>query len=96
MLIEDYWQEISARLREAGIPVHHFVLHTDLDTPQRRIRGDDEGISKWRLDHLPEYREAFSWLSRAGQVVDTTDVPPVEVAKGISASVRAKLSTGCA
>jgi hypothetical protein len=97
VLIEDYWKEIRAGLRDAGIPVHHFVLHTDHDTLARRIMGDPP-ISQWRMDHLPAYREAFAWLSREGKVVDTTHIPPVEVARSIAAGVGglSRSSTGCA
>ncbi len=88
VLVETYWQEISAGLRNAGIPVHHFVLHADQGTLTRRIEGDAEmGISQWRLDHLSAYRDAFSWLSREGEVIDTTEIPPSQVAKTIAASL---------
>ncbi|MFI6741580.1 hypothetical protein ACIBI9_52445 [Nonomuraea sp. NPDC050451] len=85
VLIEEYWQEISAGLRDAGIPVHLFVLHTDQETLTRRIEAaDDVPARKWRLEHLPAYAGAFPWLSREGQVVDTTLQPPAEVARSIA------------
>ncbi|MDX3099897.1 ATP-binding protein [Nonomuraea angiospora] len=85
VLVEEYWREISAGLREAGIPVHHFVLHTDQETLTRRIEAaDDVSARKWRLEHLPAYADAFPWLSRESQVVDTTEQPPAEVARTIA------------
>jgi hypothetical protein len=45
------------------------------------------GISKWRLDRLPAYRDAFPWLSREGEVIDTTEIPASQVAKTIAAGL---------
>ncbi|MFC7469645.1 hypothetical protein ACFQVA_22115 [Actinomadura keratinilytica] len=42
VLVEQYWQEIRAGLAKAGIPVHHFLLHTDQDTLVHRIANDIE------------------------------------------------------
>ncbi|WP_431931062.1 ATP-binding protein [Nonomuraea jabiensis] len=84
VLVEEYWLEISAGLREAGVPVHHFVLHADQETLTRRIEAaDDVSARQWRLEHLPAYADAFPWLSREGQVVDTIGRPPAEVAREI-------------
>jgi hypothetical protein len=85
VLVEKYWQEIRAGLDDAGIPVHHFVLHADEETLTRRIEAHEPGIVKWRLEHLPVYREAFAWLSGEGQVVDTTEISPAQVAREIAA-----------
>ncbi|MBF8189733.1 ATP-binding protein [Nonomuraea sp. K274] len=84
VLVDEYWREIHEGLGKAGIPVRHFVLHTDRDTLTRRINAAESGISQWRLDHLTAYEEAFPWLSRAGEVVDTTHVTPSETAKTIA------------
>ncbi|CAM5361361.1 ATP-binding protein OS=Streptomyces gougerotii OX=53448 GN=GCM10010227_50310 PE=4 SV=1 [Streptomyces diastaticus subsp. diastaticus] len=40
VLVEPYWQEIRAGLAKAGVPVHHFLLHTDPDTLVHRIASD--------------------------------------------------------
>ncbi|WP_433436166.1 ATP-binding protein [Nonomuraea sp. CA-141351] len=87
VLVEEYWREIHAGLGKAGIPLHHFVLHTDQATLARRIKGDSATISGWRLDHLPVYEDAFPWLSREGRVVDTTELQPAEVARIVAAGV---------
>ncbi|TDD48531.1 ATP-binding protein [Nonomuraea terrae] len=85
VLVEEYWREISGGLEKAGIPVRHFVLHADHDTLVRRIKGDEESIREWRLGHLAAYQEAFPWLSREGQVVDTGRMSPGEVAGVVAA-----------
>ncbi|GII31163.1 ATP-binding protein [Planotetraspora mira] len=89
VLVEQYWEEIRTGLREAGIPLRHFVLHADEITLTQRIESDvvDIGARQWRLDHLPKYRESFTWLSREGEVIDTAAVSPSEVAKDIAAAI---------
>ncbi len=87
VLVEDYWQEIRTGLETAGIPLHHFVLHADRATLVRRIEGDTQPPSSWRLNHLTAYQDALPWLSREAQVVDTTRVSPIEVAAHIAAVV---------
>lgn len=84
VLKERYWQELSSGLADAGIPVHHFLLHTDHDTLVHRIETDTAPESanarQWRLDHLAAYTDALPWLRAAAEVVDTTGVPPSRVA----------------
>ncbi|MBL1095731.1 AAA family ATPase [Streptomyces coffeae] len=90
ILIEEYWREIRAGLEKIGIPVHHFVLHADHDTLTERIETDSEtnsqfpGARQWRLDHLAAYQEALPWLSREGNVIDTTQGDPAHVARLIT------------
>ncbi|MFF7011299.1 hypothetical protein ACFY9Y_16445 [Streptomyces fimicarius] len=92
VLVEPYWQEIHDGLTKAGIPVHHFLLHTDRDTLVGRIETDtapeSAGARQWRLDHLTDYERALPWLRRATQVVDTTGVAPAEVAETVLRKVR--------
>ncbi|MGI5162438.1 AAA family ATPase [Microbispora sp. CA-102843] len=87
VLVEEYWQEIRAGLETAGIPLHHFVLHADRATLVRRIEGDTPANSPWRLNHLTAYQDALHWLSREAHVVETTRIPPIEVATHIAAAV---------
>ncbi|MFI7027601.1 AAA family ATPase [Microbispora rosea] len=87
VLAEDYWQEIRAGLETAGIPLHHFVLHADRATLVRRIEGDPQLPPSWRLDHLTAYQDALPWLSREARIIDTTHLPPTEVAAHIAAAV---------
>ncbi|WP_354597137.1 AAA family ATPase [Streptomyces sp. JL1001] len=93
VLVEAYWQEIREGLAKAGVPVHHFLLHTDRDTLVERIETDTKpdsvGARQWRLDHLSDYERALPWLRREAQVVDTTGVPPTEVAETVLREVRA-------
>lgn len=87
VLVERYWTELSGGLAEAGVPVHHFVLHADPAEPVRRIEQDTEGAAarQWRLDHVADYEAALPWLRGAGEVVDTAGTPPAEVARRIAA-----------
>lgn len=91
VLVEQYWAEIRAGLEKAGVPVRHFVLHADQDTLVRRIETDTAENTaesrQWRLDHLVAYRDALPWLSREAEVIDTTRIPPAQVAQVITASV---------
>ncbi|MGW0574776.1 AAA family ATPase [Streptomyces sp. NPDC002920] len=89
VLVEQYWGEIHAGLAKAGIPVQHFVLHTDPDTLAQRIESDtvETGARQWRLDNISRYREALSWLRREAEIIDTTHLSPTQVAQTIAASV---------
>ncbi|WDT91896.1 AAA family ATPase [Streptomyces sp. SCSIO-PteL053] len=93
VLVESYWREIREGLAKAGVPVHHFLLHTDRDTLVERIETDTKpdsvGARQWRLDHLSDYERALPWLRREARVVDTTGVPPTEVAATVLREVRA-------
>ncbi len=87
VLVEQYWTEIRSGLEEAGIPVHHFVLHADREVLTHRIETDpvETGARQWRLDHLDTYEAAHPWLSREADLLDTTTLPPPEVARLITA-----------
>ncbi|MGW7261270.1 AAA family ATPase [Streptomyces sp. NPDC054834] len=89
VLVEQYWGEIHSGLAKAGIPVRHFVLHTDPDTLAQRIESDtvETGARQWRLDHIPRYQAALPWLRREAEIIDTTHLSPTQVAQTITASV---------
>ncbi|MGA5558866.1 AAA family ATPase [Streptomyces lavendulocolor] len=89
VLVEQYWGEIHAGLTKAGIPVRHFVLHTDPDTLAHRIESDmvETGARQWRLDHIPRYQDALTWLGRKAELIDTTHLSPPQVAQTIAARV---------
>lgn len=91
VLVEEYWREVEAGLERAGLPVRHFLLHTDPATLTRRIEGDtvETGARQWRLDHLEEYAEALPWLRAAATVLDTTAAPPEAVARQVADLTRA-------
>ena len=90
VLVEDYWREISAGLRQYAIPVHHFCLHADEITLRSRIQSDtDLGPSEFRFGLLATYAEAArSWLHEDAEVIDTTSVAPTEVAGLIARAIR--------
>ncbi|SFK47021.1 shikimate kinase [Streptosporangium canum] len=89
VLIEQYWKEIHTGLSKSGIPVHHFVLHTDQRTLTHRIETDtvETGARQWRLDHLADYHGALPWLTREAELVDTTEITPSQVARIIAGRV---------
>lgn len=87
VLVEEYWAELSEGLGRLGVPVRHFVLHTDPRTLARRIEADTPAIVRWRLDHVAVHQEALPWLRRAAEVIDTTGTPPDEVARRIARKV---------
>ncbi|WP_067498831.1 ATP-binding protein [Actinoplanes sp. TFC3] len=85
VLIEAYWREISEGLAEHAIAVRHFVLHADEDTLRARIAGEHPIASPFRLAHLGLYAEAArTWLHAEAEVVDTTNLSPVQVAATVA------------
>ncbi|MFJ1601332.1 AAA family ATPase [Streptomyces sp. NPDC088261] len=93
VLTAEYWAEIRTGLAAKGIPVHHFVLHTDRETLTTRIHTDtapeSRSAARWRFDHLTPYEEALPWLRREATILDTTRVPPAAVARTVADAVRA-------
>ena len=91
VLVEQYWREISEGLACHGIPVRHVVLHADPDVLRARIERDTVlGPSDFRLSRLEPYAEAaHTWLHAEGEVVDTTDLSPAQVAERIAGGVAA-------
>lgn len=90
VLVESYWDEISADLARYRIPVQHFVLHADHETLRRRIEGDTVmGPSTFRMSYLDAYEQAFdTWLHDAAEVIDTTGLTQAEAAQQVVAAVR--------
>jgi len=78
VLIRRYWDEISAGIAAAAIPLRHVVLHAEQDALTRRIEVDTAENRRWRLDHLAHYRQALEWLTAEAEVVDTTHRPPAD------------------
>jgi hypothetical protein len=86
VLVHEYWQEIRVGLDNAGVPLHHFVLHAERDEMLRRIENDsDNPNSPWRLARLDDYDAARSWHSQEAHVIDTTGLQPRQVAKLVAA-----------
>jgi ABC-type branched-subunit amino acid transport system ATPase component len=81
VLVHQYWQEIRAGLEKASVSVHHVVLRAERDELLRRIEADpNKSNSPWRLDHLDDYDVACSWHSQEAHLIDTTTLPPQQVA----------------
>lgn len=96
VLVERYWREISGGLAAHGIPVRHFVLHTDQATLRDRIRDDvDLGPSTFRLSRVEPYAEAArTWLHADAQVVDTTHTTAEQAAHEIAEAVLRPVPVG--
>src|SRR5215469_2150647 len=94
ILSRDYLAEIFAGLRAAGLPVFHVLLDASEDILRRRIEASDEA-RQWRLDHLPEYGQARSWLRQeADLVLDTGPLTPAESARQIASALPSLTTTG--
>ncbi|MEU6146624.1 AAA family ATPase [Streptomyces sp. NPDC047081] len=91
VLIEQYWREISTGLAQHAIPIRHFVLHADDATLRARIASDTVigPNSPFRLQHLEPYTEASrTWLHTEAEVIDTTQLTPIEAALRIAEAVK--------
>jgi hypothetical protein len=82
VLVQEYWDEISAGLRSYGVAVRHFVLHVDRPTLVARIENDPElGPSAFRFSYVDADAEAATrWLHNEAEVIDTTNVTPLGAA----------------
>ena len=82
VLDQRYAREIFDGLTEHGVEFRHFLLHAEDTELRRRITtGTTEAETlQWRLDHLHAYQAALPWLSTSAVVIDTTTLPPKEIA----------------
>ncbi|MBL0888965.1 ATP-binding protein [Myceligenerans sp. I2] len=88
VVVERYWDEISAGLDAAGISVHAFTLDCTPEEHERRIVTDAKmPNSLWRRERAAEFRRAHAWLSRRTEVIDTTVLTPAEVANSIATTL---------
>jgi hypothetical protein len=88
VLVERYWDEISAGLGTRGIPVAHFVMHADEQTLVRRIENDPASPgSQWRLSQVKAYQQALPWLRSKGRVIETGQLPPDQLADAVASLV---------
>ena len=79
VLEESYWDELKTGLTDRSHQVLHVVLEADEAVMRRRIDTDQDDVAARpsRIDHLPRYASARSWLAaRADLVVDTTGLTP--------------------
>ena len=87
ILNRDYLAEIITGLQAAGAAVFHILLDASDDTLRRRIEASAEA-RQWRLDHLPEYRQARGWLRHeADLVLDTTLLTAAQAAREIASAL---------
>ncbi len=55
-----YFDEIVGRLREDGVPVHHFALCAGKETLLRRLKGRGEGSGSWAAAQIDRCVTALS------------------------------------
>ncbi len=91
VLEEDYWDELLAGLVNRGHDVLHVLVEAEEDAIRDRIEADrvEAAAKPWRIDHLPLYAGARTWMTRrADLVVDTTRFTPQQVAERIWEAAR--------
>ena len=90
LLRQDYRDEIFGAIASRRVPVHHVLLHAEETILRKRIETDGiEGrASQWRLDHVPDYQQALSWLAGDAVTVDTSELTPRQVAERIAEIVQ--------
>ncbi len=80
------WNDLGLGFADHRLEVTHVLLDVDENALRARIEADesDGGAREWRLEHIARYRSARSWLTASADlVVDTTDIPAMEVARRI-------------
>ena len=81
-------------LSERGHAVLHVLLEADEPIMRDRIEADQElaCARQGRLDHLPKFAEARSWIApRADLIVDTTRLTPEQVADHVWDTARERI-----
>ncbi|MGW6915843.1 AAA family ATPase [Kitasatospora sp. NPDC054939] len=100
LLRRDYAVAIHSRIRTAGVPLRHLLLHADAAVVGARIEGStecpgDEAASEqvraFRRSRLGDYTEAYGqWLAADAAVIDTTHLTPDQVAARATGLVAAR------
>ncbi|WP_433058449.1 AAA family ATPase [Dactylosporangium sp. CS-033363] len=81
MLRRGHLEEILGALRDRGHEVRHVLLDVSAPALVERVEADDGPDSRgWRLEDLGAYLTARRDLRPLGEVVDTDDLDPDEVA----------------
>jgi hypothetical protein len=91
VLNKHYWQELRSGLADRDVSVMHVLLDADTATLRDRIAADNNEptAATWRLDHIPTYLAARSWLlADAELVIDAATTPPNAIAEAILATVQ--------
>ena len=88
VLRHTYWIELAEGVRSHGFKLFHVVLDADVAVLRQRIEtADDQLALEWRLRHIDMYVEARDWMiASADVVIDTTAIPPKEVATQVMAA----------
>ncbi len=78
-----------------SLSTFHVLLHVDSGTLAERIQADqvDGRARQWRLDHISDYEKSRPWMeSAADLVIDTTNLPVVDVAKRIAVEAEKRIA----
>ena len=89
IVVEQYWDEIVSGLADARVIVKAFTLDCDPAEHERRIAADvvEAPAAGWRRERADDFYAARSWLGVKTDIIDTTALPPVEVATRIAAEL---------
>jgi hypothetical protein len=91
VLEERYWDEVEVGLSTRGHTVLHVLLEAEEPIMRSRIEADVVA-RQGRLDHLPKFAEARSWMARrADLIVDTTELTPEQVADRVWDAARDRI-----
>lgn len=83
-----YLEDILGGLRARGHEVHHLLLDVSAPVLVERIETDDNPSPHgWRLDNLGAYLTVRRELRAVGDVVDTDDLEPDEVADDVQSLI---------
>lgn len=92
LLRRDYATEIFSIFAGQSVCVRHVVLHADAAELIRRIIDADPveiAARGWRRAHLGAYQQALGWLREQAEIVETTQLPPADVARRVADLVTA-------
>jgi hypothetical protein len=89
VLCDGYVQELLTGMRARGHEVRHILLDASPDVLVERIEnfGEMPDPRVWRLDSIGAYLAARHKLRTYGDVVDTDDLTPDEVADDVLALI---------
>ena len=88
VLRAQHLDELLTGLRERGHQVRHVLLDASVDVLVERIEADEASDPRgWRLDNLGAFLVTRHDLRRHGQVVDTDELEPSEVADAVAAII---------
>jgi shikimate kinase len=95
VLREDYWRELIQGFKRTPLDIFHVLLHVDSDVLAERIQADEVETKacQWRLEHISDYEKSRPWMeSAADLVIDTTNLPIIDVAERIAAEAEKRVA----